>query len=240
MSKKVNEGAFAQFANAYDEWFLKNENVLISEVRLLAHFLQKPGRALSIGCGSGLFEAILKRDYNIEIKEGLEPAEGMADIAIERGISVRIGTAEDSDFGQEEYDTVIFNGTPSYINDLQKAFNNAYAALKPGGKILVLDVPKESSYALLYNLAKEMRSWDHPYFAGAKPPNAYPIEFVQESNWRSTPEKVEILEKSGFGDFKYAQTLTKHPAYSDTEAEEPVEGYDRGDYVAILAQKGEK
>lgn len=240
MSKKENEGAFAQFANAYDEWFLKNENVLKSEVSLLAHFLEKPGRAISIGCGSGLFEAILKRDYNIIIKEGIEPAEGMAAIAKERGMDVRIGTAEGAEFGKEEYDTVIFNGTPSYINDLQKAFDKAYAALKPGGKIVVLDVPKESSYALLYNLAKEMKTWDHPYFAGAKPPNAYPIAFVQESNWRSTPEKVEMLNNSGFTNFTYAQTLTKHPAYSDMEVEEPVAGYDRGDYVAIQAQKGHK
>jgi ubiquinone/menaquinone biosynthesis C-methylase UbiE len=238
MSKKVNEGAFAQFANAYDEWFLKNENVLRSEVRLLAHFLQKPGRALSIGCGSGLFEAIMKRDYEILVEEGIEPAEGMAKIATQRGMKVRIGTAENTEFGKEEYDTIIFNGTPSYINDLQKAFKNAYAALKPGGKVVVLDVPKESSYALLYNLAKEMGSWDHQYFAGAKPPNAYPIAFVQESNWRSTPEKVDILTRVGFSDFKYAQTLTKHPAYSDMEAEEPIEGYDCGDYVAITAQKG--
>ena len=239
MSKNVIEGAFTQFANAYDEWFLKNENVLRSEVRLLAHFLEKPGRALSVGCGSGLFEAIMKRDYKILIEEGIEPAEGMAEIAIQRGMNVRIGTAEKTNFGKEEYDTVIFNGTPSYINDLKKAFKNAYKALKPGGKILVLDVPKESSYGLLYNLVKETKSWDHQYFEGAKPPNAYPMEFVAESNWRSTPEKVELLEKVGFSDFKYAQTLTKHPAYSDIEAEEPVEGYDRGDYVAISAVKGE-
>ncbi len=238
MRKKVKEGAFTQFANAYDEWFLKNENVLRSEVRLLAHFLETPGKALSIGCGSGLFEAILKRDYEILIEEGIEPAQGMAQIATQRGMKVRIGTAEDTDFGQEEFDTVIFNGTPSYINDLQKAFDNAYKALKPGGKILVLDVPKESSYGLLYNLVKETGTWDHQYFAGAKPPNAYPIEFVAESNWRSTPEKVNMLEKSGFSDFNFAQTLTKHPAYSDMEAEEPVEGYDRGDYVAISAVKG--
>lgn len=237
MSKKVNEGSFAQFANAYDEWFLKNENVLQSEVSLLAHFLDNPGRALSIGCGSGLFEAILKRDYNINIEEGIEPAEDMAEIAKERGMNVRIGTAEDIEFGDTEYDTVIFNGTPSYINDLQKAFNKAYAALKPGGKVLVLDVPKESSYGLLYNLVKEMKTWDHPYFAGAKPPNAYPIAFVAESNWRSTPEKIELLENSGFVDFKFAQTLTKHPVYSDIEAEEPVPGYNRGDYVAISAVK---
>ena len=236
---KINiDGAFDQYASSYDEWFLKNKNVLGSEAALLAHFLKDPGRALSIGCGSGLFETILKNEYNIQIKEGIEPASGMAEIATKRGMSVRVGTAEDTHFGEVEFDTVVFNGTPSYISDLGKAFDKAFAALKPGGKIVVLDVPKESSYALLYNLAKEVGSWDHSYFVGAKPPNAYPIEFVQESNWRSTPEKVELLTSSGFSNFEYAQTLTKHPAYSDHEFEEPTPGYDSGDYVAICAVKG--
>jgi hypothetical protein len=49
-----------------------------------------------------------------------------------------------------------------------------------------------------------------------------------------------MLNNSGFTNFTYAQTLTKHPAYSDMEVEEPVAGYDRGDYVAIQAEKGLK
>mgnify|MGYP002065274437 CR=1 FL=1 len=123
---------------------------------LLAHFLDNPGRVISVGCGSGLFEKLLKQDYNIDIKEGVEPADGMREIAIKRGMDVRPGAAEDVDLGSEEFDTVIFNGTSSYIDDLEKAFRNAFTALKPGGKFLVLDVPKESSYGLLYNLGKEI------------------------------------------------------------------------------------
>ncbi len=231
------ERAFDQYASKYDEWFLKNVNVLASEVALVAHFLKNPGRSLSIGCGSGLFEAILKKEYNIKLTEGIEPAEGMAEIASKRGLKVTIGKAEDTDFGTELYDTVMFNGTPSYITDLQKAFDKAYKALKPGGMILVVDVPKESSYGILYNLAKEIGTWEHNYFNEAKAPNAYPISFINESNWRSTPEKIRMLEKSGFTNLEFAQTLTKHPAYSDEEMEEPIPGYDCGDYVAIKAIK---
>lgn len=231
------ERAFDQYASKYDEWFLKNVNVLASEVALVAHFLDNPGRSLSIGCGSGLFEAILKKEYNIIITEGIEPAEGMAEIATKRGLSVTVGTAEATDFGTELYDTVMFNGTPSYITDLQTAIDKAYKALKPGGKILVLDVPKESSYGLLYNLAKEIGTWEHNYFNEAKAPNAYPISFINESNWRSTPEKIRMLENAGFKDLEFAQTLTKHPAYSDVAVEKPIPGYDCGDYVAIKAIK---
>ena len=229
--------AFDEYADQYDIRFLKNKNVLDSEVALLAHFLEHPGRAISIGCGSGLFEKLLQRDYGIHIKEGVEPAEGMREIAVKRGMKVQAGTAEDVVLEPEAFDTIIFNGTPSYIRDLKKAFKNAIGALKPGGKLLVLDVPKESSYGLLYNLGKEIGSWDHPYFTDATPENVYPVEFVKAANWRSTPEKVALLQEVGFKKFEFAQTLTKHPAYSNREKENPVEGYDRGDYVCICATK---
>lgn len=228
---------FDEYAEKYDSWFLKNKNVLDSEVALMAFFLKSPGRSLSVGCGSGLFETLLSKDYNITIKEGVEPAEGMREIAIKRGMTVRLGTAEDTIFGDNEFDTIIFNGTPSYISNLSKAFKNAYDALKIGGTILVLDVPKESSYGLLYQLGKYHGSWDHPDFIDVTPENIYPIEFVKEAQWRSTPEKTRLLKKIGFTNFRYAQTLTKHPAYSNLEKETPIAGYDRGDYVAICAQK---
>jgi len=233
----MKNSAFDEFANDYDKWFVSNENVLASEVALLARFLESPGRALSIGCGTGLFEMLLKKDFGIQVTNGIEPAEGMAEIARKRGLDVQIGTAELGDYGSAEYDTVIFNGTPSYIDHLDVAFDKAFTALKPGGKIVVLDVPKESSYALLYNLAKEVGSWENHYFVGAKPLNAYPISFVQESRWRSTPEKVDFLKAAGFEQFEFAQTLTRHPVYSDDLFEPPVEGYDRGDYVAICGVK---
>ena len=118
----MNNISFDEYADLYDTWFLKNKNVLDSEVALLARFLTNPGRAISVGCGSGLFEALLKQDYDIHIKEGVEPAEGMRNIAIKRGMSVKTGTAEDVNLEQNAFDTIIFNGTPSYIADLKKAF----------------------------------------------------------------------------------------------------------------------
>ncbi|MDR2040666.1 MAG: class I SAM-dependent methyltransferase [Bacteroidales bacterium] len=229
--------SFDQYAEQYDAWFIKNKHVLYSELKLVAHFLNKTDRILSVGCGSGLFEMLLQKEYGITIKNGIEPSKGMAAIAEKRGMNVIIGTAEDADFGISLYDVVLFNGTPSYINDLEKAFNKAYQALCPGGKIIAIDVPKESSYGLLYNLAKAVGSWDHPLLKGTHPNDPYPIEFVQIANWRTTSEKIEILQDTGFSNFQFAQTLTRHPIYSDHAVEEPSEGYDRGDYVAIYAVK---
>ena len=51
---------FDSYANEYDAWFLENPNVLESEVRLVASTLKDGGKILSVGCGSGLFEKIIR------------------------------------------------------------------------------------------------------------------------------------------------------------------------------------
>ena len=228
---------FDQYASAYDAWFLDNRNVLYSEVNLVASTLQDAGRVLSVGCGSGLFEKILRDEYGITVTDGIEPSEGMAAIARKRGMNVTIATAEEADFGNGDYDTLLFNGTPSYIGDLAGVVRKAYAALPAGGRIILIDVPKESSYGLLYNLAKAVGTWDHPLLAGCYPPNPYPIEFVDVAAWRTTAEKVALLREAGFTDLEFAQTLTSHPLTSNDEEEQPVEGYGKGDYVAVTAYK---
>ena len=139
---------FDEYASAYDAWFLDNRNVLYSEVNLVAATLRDAGRVLSVGCGSGLFESILRKEYGITVTDGIEPSVGMAEIARKRGMNVTIATAEEADFGHGDYDTLLFNGTPSYIGDLASVVRKAYDALPDGGRIILIDVPKESSYGI--------------------------------------------------------------------------------------------
>lgn len=242
---------FDVHANDYDSWFKENENLLRSEVNLVATALKEdcngaahalfdtgfPGRTFSVGCGSGLFEHLLRTLYKIDVREGLEPSDGMADIARKRGMEVAVTTAEDYDWPIATYDTVMFNGSPSYVTDLQGVVNKAYKALKPGGRIILIDVPKEGGYGVLYNLAMTLGSWDHLLVADVHPPLPYPIEFVKVANWRTTAEKIACIEEAGFSELTYKQTLTKHPLYSNVVEEEPIDGYDAGDYVAIIAVK---
>lgn len=231
------ESGFDSYAEKYDSWFLDNRNVLNSEAALVAYFLRKGQKILSIGCGSGLFEQILRNDYGIDIRDGVEPSSDMAAIAVARGLEVEVATAEDCRVRPEEYDAILYNGCPGYITDLDKALRTSFASLKKGGKIILIDIPKESSYGILYNLAKAVGTWDHPLLEGIYPKNPYPIELASKACWRTTAEKVEAMRNAGFGDFEYAQTLTRHPLYSDNSVEEPVPGYDRGDYVAICGTR---
>ena len=114
---------------------------------------------------------------------------------------------------------------------------NLYDALKTGGKVILIDIPKESSYGLLYNLAKALGTWDHPLLEGVQPKDPYPIELVTKACWRTTAEKVGSMRTAGFSDFEYAQTLTTHPLNSGDYIQKPLPGYDSGDYVAICGYK---
>ena len=227
---------YDEYASEYDAWFMKNSNLLASEVKLIAKTLTDGGDILSIGCGSGLMESILRRDFGIVVADGVEPSPGMAAIARRRGLNVSLATAADFPVTRQ-YDTVLMNGCPSYIDDLDAAFAHAAEALKPGGRLVVADVPKDSAYALLYNLAAARGSWEDPLLADVHPPCPYPIEFVKSANWRTTAEKVASLRRCGFLDFTYHQTLTMHPIRSNSFVEEPSEGSDRGSYVAIVARR---
>ncbi|RVU40399.1 class I SAM-dependent methyltransferase [Lujinxingia sediminis] len=230
---------FDLFANDYDAWFSENQPLLESEVRLLAHLWPepKPERVLSVGCGTGLFEAVLKRDFDIVVTDGIEPAEGMAAIARTRGMEVAIGTAEDGDFGEGLFDMLVFNGSSSYVSDLKGVFERAFHALRPGGYVMVIDVPRESSFGILYCLAAALDTWDHPLMAGVAPKSPYPMPFVRAANWHTTAERIDALEAAGFVVENTAQTLTTHPVRAGEEVEFPRDGHDSGDYVGVLARK---
>lgn len=229
---------FDGYANKYDEWFMENENMYLTELNVVEMALKSVNteKSLSVGCGSGLFEVSLK-DRGITITDGLEPSEDMAAIAEKRGLNVIVGIIEDAKLEEDHYDCIYLNGSSTYIEDLESAYKTVYKALKPGGHIVVIDVPKESSFGILYQFANHAKTFDLPNFEGILPKSPYPIELITSTVMTTTPEKRDILENIGFKDFKYYQTLTTDPAYSDDYVEEAVEGYDKGSYVAIVAEK---
>lgn len=226
---------FDAYSDAYDAWFQRNAQVLESEVRLVAKALGEfPGEVLSAGCGTGLFESILRQQHRLDIRRGLEPAEPMAEIARKRGMEVAIAGAEAMPFPDASFDTVLFNGSPSYIADLDAAVAEASRILRPGGRAILIDVPAESSYGILYRLGGAYGSWDDPRLAGVPPEHPYPVELAGGANWRTTADKLACLERAGFRIDGSWQTLTRHPRYSNDAPEDPVPGYDRGDYVAVI------
>ena len=234
MSEKKQK--FDGYAAKYDEWFMKNENLFISELKLFKKVLGDISgkKLLSVGCGSGLFESNIDSS-NIE---GIEPSEDMGQIAIKRGVNViKFGLIEDVDLPDNEYDIIYFNGSSSYMENLTPVYDKCRKALKEGGKLILLDVPKESAFGFMYLLGKSLNTYDHEYLEGAMPELPYPLALASSGVWHTTESKIEVLKNLGFSKFSYYQTLVKNPLYTNEEPEEVIEGYKSGGYVAIIAEK---
>ena len=227
---------FDGYADKYDEWFMKNDKLFTSELRLFEKVLGdiQGKKLLSVGCGSGLFESYIDSS-NIE---GIEPSEDMAEIARKRGINViKIGLIEDVDLPEEKYDIIYFNGSSSYMEDLSPVYGKCLRALKANGRLILLDVPKESAFGFMYLLGKSLNTYDHEYLNGAMPELPYPLALASSGVWHTTEEKINVLKELGISRFSYYQTLVKNPLYTNEEPEEVIEGYKSGGYVAIIAEK---
>ena len=214
---------FDGYAAQYDAWFMENENVFQSEFRLFEKAIGDISgkRVLSVGCGSGLFESMI----DCKNIEGVEPSRDMGAIAQKRGINViAFGAIEEV-------------GSSSYMEDLTRAFDVCKKALKPNGKFISLDVPKESAFGFMYLLAKAVGTFDHPSLRGVMPKLPYPLELCCAGVWHSTEEKVDALKSLGFHDFDFYQTLLKNPMYTNESVEDVVPGYQSGGYVALIAHK---
>ena len=235
-----NAKMFDGYADKYDQWFLTNNRVFESELKLLHACLNplKKDKILSVGCGSGLFESALKREYDIIVEYGLEPSTDMAKIAEKRGVKVEIGDAETTSLKAEEYDVIYLNGCSTYIADLSSAYRNCYNALKKGGSLILLDVPVESAYGILYSFAKYVEGYDEKLFSRIMPALPYPIELVKSGIFHSPIEKLSIVkDELKMKNIRFMQTLVAHPIYTNDSVEEPIEGYDKGGYVALIAEK---
>ena len=165
---------FDGYATQYDTWFMENDNLFQSELRLFQTALGDIAgkRVLSVGCGSGLFESMI----DCSGIEGIEPSHDMGAIAQKRGVNViAFGAIEDAELEENAYDMIYLNGSSSYMEDLMRAFGVCKKALKPNGKFVSLDVPKESAFGFMYLLAKEAGTFDHPSLSGVMPQLPYPL-----------------------------------------------------------------
>ena len=227
---------FDGYAAQYDAWFMKNENLFQSELRLFQQVIGDISgkRVLSVGCGSGLFESMI----NCSGIEGIEPSHDMGAIAQKRGVNViAFDAIEHVTLEENAYDMIYLNGSSSYMEDLTHAFDICKKALKPNGTFVSLDVPKESAFGFMYLLAKTVGTFNHPYLNGVMPQLPYTLELCCAGVWHSTEEKIDALKKLGFHDFDFYQTLLKNPMYTNEEVEDVVPGYQSGGYVAIIAHK---
>lgn len=204
---------FDKHAKEYDAWFDNYPFVFQSEVEALKALLPiGDSHGIEVGLGSGRFAKALG------IKEGVEPAEGLREMALNRGIEVFDATAEHLPYKDLRFDFVLMTSCVSYLDGLLPAFKEANRVLRPSGSIIVGFIPRDSFLGKSYE-AKRSQS-----------------TFYKQATYY-TPERVaEALRRAGFVSLSYSQTVF-HPLHRIGAVEQAEEGHDKGSFVMIKAAK---
>lgn len=221
----------------------ERRNIYESRLLLLHRALTDgiPGRILSIGAGAGTYELDLERRFGIHVELSLEPSAGFVASARSKGLNVIQAGAQDYDYPTEAFDTIVYNGSSfGFIKDdeLRDVFERNRRALVPGGRIILQDVPEESALGLLLKILQEFpdlaaREDYHSLLQGTVFYDFPPYK----PYWHPTRYYIRLLESIGFSDFTYFQTVLDNPPYENEEVEQPIEGYTRGSYIALVARK---
>ncbi len=100
---------------------------------------------LDLGCGTGMLTRRIREMTRGRVI-GIDPSLGMIREAIERSIGFDIAyevkSAEEMNY-DEEFDVIICNSVMQWFRDPDKALENCYRALRPGGRIGVQATAKK-------------------------------------------------------------------------------------------------
>ena len=203
---------FNQFAREYDQWFDENSFAYLSEVKAIRMYIPESGTGVEIGTGTGRFS------IPFGIKIGIEPAESMAGIAKLRGIQMIRAIGEDLPFKDKSIDYILMVTVICFLSNMPGAIKEVWRVLKPGGRIIIGFIDKESNLGMRYEAMKESN------------------RFYKLATFYSVNQIMEVLTTVGFSDFKFYQTIFTNP--KDMVRCDPVqEGHGKGSFVVLSASK---
>jgi SAM-dependent methyltransferase len=184
------ESPFDDLASAYDAWF-EDEGKLIfaTEVKAFQKILPLlPKPWLEVGVGSGRFA------QSLNIKRGIDPSAKLLAIARKRGINVFLGKGECRFFDEGTFGTVFLIVTLCFVDSPVAVLQEAYRILKPGGKIVLGLVLRDSPWGQYYLAKKEEGH-----------------RFYKHATFYSYQEVTELLGHTGFAVEKVISTLFQKP-----------------------------
>lgn len=205
----LNNKAFIHNTDRYDEWFDKNINAYQSELKAIRK-LGINGKSIEIGAGTGKFAKPLG------IKLGIEPTREMYLRAVDIGMDIAAGTAEELPLRSGHFDWVLMVTTICFVTDTGKSMAEMLRILKKGGKCAIALVDKDTELGRKY-LAKKAES-----------------EFYKDAVFYSAGEVVSCMKKAGLSNIYAWQTLAD-PSLQDVE--EPKQGFGTGGFAVICGEK---
>ena len=203
---------FEKYTKLYEDWFEENRYAYESELKAVQALLPSYQNGVEIGVGSGRFAVPLG------IKRGLEPSVAMGKIAEKRGIVLDEGVCENLPYKDSQFDLVLMITTICFLDDAEKSFQEVKRILRPGGWFIIGYIDKNSIIGKSYLKFQDSNV------------------FYRVATFYSTEEIIQLLNKTGFMNFKFSQTIFHE--LNDIKTIEPVkEGYGTGSFVAVRAQK---
>jgi len=201
---------FENFNDEYDEWFIKNRLLYKFEIDAVRNFIPLNSFGLDIGAGSGKFS------LPFGISTGIDPSFKMALKSMENGIKISIAVAEALPFKNKVFDFALMVTSICFLDDIRKAFDEAYRVLKSDGYIVIGFVDSESKLGRKYILKKNES------------------RFYRDAEFYSPSEIIHHLEQSGFTNFEFNQTIFSR---EDLDKQIFKKGYGEGSFVVIKAVK---
>jgi demethylmenaquinone methyltransferase/2-methoxy-6-polyprenyl-1,4-benzoquinol methylase len=131
---KVVDWGFLRTGSSYRRWAQKKEGL-------------KPGmKVLDVACGTGLVAVEAARLLgSAEAITCLDPSSGMLEVA-RRKLKAQFvqGRAEALPFPDQSFDFLTMGYALRHVLELEKAFREYHRVLRPGGKVLIMEVTKPS------------------------------------------------------------------------------------------------
>lgn len=198
ISTNIVRKTFDNYATEFDNWFIKNKELYVSELKALKATRPK-GLILDIGVGSGVFAS------KISASVGIDVSRQILKISQSRGLEVIQADATALPFRNHVFDTVVVTFTVCFVEDVTRMLVESSRVLKVTGMLVLGEITLDSAWGKLYS---KKGKGGHRFYRVAR--------FL---TFRKT---VSFLAATGFTIEKIFATLSFSPQ-DRPQVQEPVE-----------------